>query len=224
MRLIHLIAVTCGATLFCLGLLIPALADAPAEASDRSEIASTGTQSCRASLEINRDTSSLYYSGGCPEPIAAKAAGLDALLDTLFGESGVPESVRTLRIGWARRFSEELALRIAQHASESPGWKVVLAKRSERGRGDHGLVSGFVARLIHEKSLYKEIGRALHKHGAIVVAVRTEKPFVGPASLTHSAGWLLERGIAPDQLLPLDAIIDLVLEPAPGASQSDIRY
>lgn len=201
-------------TLLWLGLVAPVRADAPAEPNHRGKIASVGEQGCRASLELSRDSSALYYSGGCPEPMSAKAADLDALLDALFGESGVPRSVRTLRIGWAKRFSEELALRIAQRAGESAGWKAVLAKRSEMGKGDHGLVSSFVARLIYEESLYEEIGRSLQKHGATVVAARVEKPFVWPAALTRSAEWLLDHGIAPDQPLPLDAIVDLVLEPA----------
>lgn len=100
---------------------------------------------------------------------------------------------------------------IAVRSHESETWKSVIATRDELGPGDHGTVSVFLASLIVEEGLYRELGEALRRHGATIVAARVEKPFVGKPSSTRSEAWLLEQGVGADEWVPLDGIVSLVL-------------
>ncbi len=84
------------------------------------------------------------------------------------------------------------------------------------------MVSGFMARLIDDEGFYRELRRTLRDHGAIVVSARVEKPVVGVPSMTRSEDWLLDHGVAPDQLLPLDGIVWFVLAGSSDASRRDV--
>jgi len=199
----------------CLG------ASAQAESNDRSRVVTTEIRACRASLEYGDDETLLDYDNGCPQSVAEKAVVLDTLLSQMFGDGDIPGSVRSVRTGWLRRLSEELAREMALQAHESEQWRALLAARQQMGPGDHGMVGPFIARLIDEQGLFRPINQTLQLHGAMVVAFRIEKPVVGLPSMTGSEHWLLGRGVAADRLLPIDAIVWLVLERSVGSAPLD---
>jgi hypothetical protein len=185
------------------------------QSNDRGRVASVTIAGCRASLEYERSSTLLVYDNGCPQSTTTKAAILDRLLSTIFDEAGIPGHVGALRIGWLARFSDALSRRVALRAHQSAEWQAVLARRAESGPGDHGLVGGFVGRLVDAHDLYPEIRRVMREHGAVITATRAEKPFLGVPSMTRSKAWLLDHGVAAEQLLPLDAIVTFVLERPP---------
>ncbi len=195
----------------------PPVDDLLIDRSERGDFASVDIQGCRVILEYQRDEGFLDYDNGCPHPMAMKAALLDKLLGSLFGETGIPNDVRSFRIGWTRRLSDELSRRIAFRASQSAEWKALVEKRGEMGHGDHGMASAFLGRWIHQEDFFREFNQSLLEHGAVVISARVEKPSLGIAARTRSEGWLLDHGVSAAQLLPIDAFVTLILAERPDA-------
>jgi hypothetical protein len=161
--------------------------------------AATTLGDCPVSLEFRpADPYTIRYRNDCPQLLADKAALLGRLAEKLFGTGGVPPEVTSLSVGRLCNTFPEIAIRVALaiHDDDLDDFREA-AEKQQLNR----FYSGYAGDPEH----FPELQDTLARYGVRIAGASVEKVLAGKPSQTPFPGSLLSKGVAPDEVLPVDA-------------------
>ena len=145
------------------------------------------------------------HSPRCAAPLALQLSLLTKICTAFFGHDKNAQAFRTLFWGGLeaerKPASQELPLRLALAAYQSPGWDV------KKGKPKNGDINGFIKNLADKEPIYpelKELFRRFHRH---ITLASVEKVRVLEAEKLPFYGQLKQKGVTAADRLPFDCMV-----------------
>ena len=146
----------------------------------------------------------IKHSPKCAAPLAQQLSLLTKICAAVFGRDKKAQAFRTLFWGGLdaeiKPASQELQLRLALAAYQSPGWDV------KQGKPKKGDINGFIKDLANKEPIYpelKELFRRFHRH---ITLATVEKVRVIEAEKLPFYAQLKQKGVMAADRLPFDCM------------------
>ena len=146
----------------------------------------------------------IKHSSKCAAPLAQQLSLLTKICSAVFGSDKKAQAFRTLFWGGLeaeiKPASQELQLRLALAAYQSPGWDV------KQGNPKKGDINGFIKDLANKDPIYPELNelfRRFHRH---ITLATVEKVRVLEAEKLPFYAQLKQKGVMAADRLPFDCM------------------